>query len=585
MKVIPKSYFNLNDILNTASDACATQIQEAINVIAPNESVNNLCFKPLLGGVSKAQVFQFDVKNKKYVLRLLDEHEPIDRRLSELSAHKIGVELRIAPTLFYHTDKNPLVLVMEFIEGRLFSRNDLNNREIITKVMQAIKKFHCYASKEHLLQRTRVDVIQDLYDHSRLKNDAVFPSCFDRLHKKLQLDHANLKTQPLPSHGDLNPDNILIAEDGNIYLIDWTEASIDNPFLDIGWLSCFSAANNDHVKNLLREYLGRNPNESEVKETLFFRDVTIFYIATYWLGFQEEKNQDTLDALLATPLKKSSEKIINGMARKESYQKRGFDLTIHALEWLKEFISNQNLRNSSYNLLYHYNAEQTNWRTNIKQATIRVKNQFNKYGVMNLPQTFLLILGVSGAGKSTIIRHLKQLDHRIIPVIPYTTRPLRPQEYDKFSISTQEMEQLEQQGNNFIIDKRYGIVYATPQASIETTLHNGQIPILDWPISKLNVMQNIFGERLFCVYVAPPDLETLKARLANDGRDKDGSRLKLAQEELDLFSQGAFDHLIHKLIINHDGNAELYAREIFDEINNRQTSEQALQDWQIPLIQ
>ncbi len=218
--------------------------------------------------------------------------------------------------------------------------------------------------------------------------------------------------------------------------------------------------------------------------------------------------------------------------------------------------------NSSRNLLYPYTTKQTDWRTCIKQATIRLKNQLNKYRTEASQQKFLLLLGVSGAGKSTIIQQLKKLDSRIVYITPYTTRALRPQESDKISISTQEMEQLEQQGQLLAINRLYGIVYGTPLEPIETALRNGQIPVLDWPISKLEIIQKKFGKNLFCVYIAPPNLKVLQARLTADGRDKNGRRFLQAQEELDLLEQGVFANHIDMQIINQEGKVKFYAQEI-----------------------
>ena len=40
-------------------------------------------------------------------------------------------------------------------------------------------------------------------------------------------------------------------------------------------------------------------------------------------------------------------------------------------------------------------------------------------------QKFLLLLGVSGVGKSTIIRKLLAMDERFVYISPYITRQLR----------------------------------------------------------------------------------------------------------------------------------------------------------------
>ncbi|MFA6527893.1 MAG: orotidine-5'-phosphate decarboxylase [Candidatus Babeliales bacterium] len=223
--------------------------------------------------------------------------------------------------------------------------------------------------------------------------------------------------------------------------------------------------------------------------------------------------------------------------------------------------------NSSRDLLYPYTSGEKYWQAGITQATIHLKNQLNKYRTEASEQKFLLFLGVSGAGKSTIIEELKKLDSRIIYITPYTTRVLRPGESNKISVSLEKMEQLEKEGQLLAVNKLYGTTYGTPLNPMEYALRNGQIPVIDWPISNLALMRQVFGKKLFCVYITPPNLEVLQTRLANDGRDKDGNRFLQAQRELDLLTQGAFASDIDILITNQEGNASVYAREILKRLS------------------
>jgi|694.fasta_scaffold25378_3 thiamine kinase-like enzyme len=337
-KIEPESNL-ISEVLASVSKNYALPIHEALLLVADGEDIDKIQFKPLLGGGTKSKIYRIDIGNKKYVLRLLDEDQPVARRRSELNAHKIGTELQIAPKIIY-TDPKLVVTVMEFIEGRTLTREDLKNAEIISKVMQALKKFHEYPNEGLLVKRTKVGAIQDLYDRYK-KKGVVFPSCFDQLHGKLQDDFADLKSALGPSHGDFNPRNIMVSKEGHIYIIDWAQASIDHPFLDIAWLSIFLAANKEQVKSLLQEYFGREPTESEIKEVLFFKDVTTFLVATLWIGRQEERNQDKLDFILKGPLKNGSEYILEGVSVDDVLQEKGMGLTLYSLGWLKEFIDHR----------------------------------------------------------------------------------------------------------------------------------------------------------------------------------------------------------------------------------------------------
>jgi len=580
INALPEKSLTLNSLLQGLSNGYMLQIQEALNFIAQGNQ-NQLFFQPLLGGLSNAKIFSFAINNKQYVLRLLDEAESIDIRQSELAAHQIGAQLKIAPQLFYFKQSNPLVFVIEFIDGQLFSQKDLDNPIIVKKLMETIRKFHNTVPPVALYQKTKLTFINEKIADNKIKNYTIFPSCFDPLHQQLQETCISIETKSLPCHGDLNPENIIIGKDGNIYLLDWAQANMDHPFIDIGWLACFSAATNNHITILLQEYLERQPTATEVLEMILLKNIILFHTTIFWFSQQKETDQKKLDHLLSQQLKNNNDNISDLIITKDNPLKPETDITIHSLRWLKQFIQNREL----YKTLVAFNDPK---QFNLCCETIseQIKTQRKQGKIPESRYPFIIMLGASGAGKTTIVKQLKKLDSRIVYIKPYTTRPLRQDETDKISVSLDELtllskqeQLLERQGNMTDIDNCYGACYGTPITPIQTALANGQIPVLDFPISKIEEVQRIFGESLFCVYVVPPNLATLQKRLAADGRDKEGKRFQGAIEELNLFAQGTFNHIIDKVIISYDGCIESYAQEILDEIGGVKTKRISFKTW------
>lgn len=154
---------------------------------------------------------------------------------------------------------------------------------------------------------------------------------------------------------------------------------------------------------------------------------------------------------------------------------------------------------------------------------------------------FLLILGPSGVGKSTIINDLRQLDTRFTYISPFITRPLRTGEEDKISIPNHIMDEMDHNGLFLTVNDIYGIRYATPRLPITQALEDGMFPVLDWPVGKLDTMKEAFPGKLLSVYIEPPSLEELKERLGKDGRDADGHRFNEAMIELNRLWAGDFD--------------------------------------------
>jgi guanylate kinase len=170
---------------------------------------------------------------------------------------------------------------------------------------------------------------------------------------------------------------------------------------------------------------------------------------------------------------------------------------------------------------------------------------------------FLLLLGPSGVGKSTIINQLKELDDRFVYISPYTTRQLRKGEKDKVSISDEIMDKKDKAGEFLVINNLYGIRYATPRLPIVKALGKQNFPVLDWPIDKIDIMLQAFPNKITTVYVSPPNLDELKHRIEKDGRDSDGSRFESAKKELQRYWSGEFDQFCNFKVVNYtDANTE-----------------------------
>jgi len=108
---------------------------------------------------------------------------------------------------------------------------------------------------------------------------------------------------------------------------------------------------------------------------------------------------------------------------------------------------------------------------------------------------FVLILGPSGVGKSTLIGNLHEADHRIQFVSPITDRQNRPGETEKICVNPETFSELERNNFFLLVNEVYGNRYGTPRSSIDEILAENKIPILDFPlkdIHKLNEYKAFF---------------------------------------------------------------------------------------------
>ncbi len=180
----------------------------------------------------------------------------------------------------------------------------------------------------------------------------------------------------------------------------------------------------------------------------------------------------------------------------------------------------------------------------------------------------LLLLGVSGVGKTTVIKHLCKLNERLVYVGPYTTRQLRPGERDKIQVSRAEMESMVRENQILWLNEIYGEKYGTPKSKLSDIRATGAIPLIDWPVQRVALVRQSFPEGTTTVYLRPPDVDELRRRLCE--RDIDQSRIGAILDELRRFDEGEYDQHIDLKIVNGYGMSQKVAERICSVISASQ---------------
>lgn len=133
---------------------------------------------------------------------------------------------------------------------------------------------------------------------------------------------------------------------------------------------------------------------------------------------------------------------------------------------------------------------------------------------------FLLLAGISGAGKDTTKRHLLK-DSKYRDIVSYTTRPPRfnngKEEINGVDYNFISMEEAAAMlRNRQFIEAKFvhGRVYGTGIAQIEEAYNNGQISVTDIDIEGVAEYKKL-NEKVIAVFILPPDYETWRSRFAN----------------------------------------------------------------------
>jgi guanylate kinase len=161
----------------------------------------------------------------------------------------------------------------------------------------------------------------------------------------------------------------------------------------------------------------------------------------------------------------------------------------------------------------------------------------------------VIISAPSGAGKSTIVKALRQKYPQLTLSISACTRNPRAGEENgvHYYFLTVEEFQNKIETNEFLEWEMVyeGKYYGTPQSELKRIWHNNGVPILDIDVAgALNVMKLYKGN--YCsIFIETPDLKILKERLINRGTETAESlqeRLDKAKYELEFKNE--FQHII-----------------------------------------
>lgn len=174
----------------------------------------------------------------------------------------------------------------------------------------------------------------------------------------------------------------------------------------------------------------------------------------------------------------------------------------------------------------------------------------------------------SGAGKTTIVRHLLQMQELNLSFsISATTRAKRDYEVDGkdyhfIDVATfkQKIEQ-----NEFIEwEEVYkNQFYGTLRSEIENIWKQGKHVIFDVDVVGGLNLKKFFGEQAIAIFVKPPSIEALEQRLRNrstETPEKIEMRISKAQHELSFESK--FDKVLVNDTLEHAlENAKLYVQQ------------------------
>ncbi len=144
----------------------------------------------------------------------------------------------------------------------------------------------------------------------------------------------------------------------------------------------------------------------------------------------------------------------------------------------------------------------------------------------------------SGAGKSTLARKLLYADPQISLSVSATTRPPRAGEQDGVDyhfVDDKTFKQMAAEGTFLEWAHVFGHRYGTPKTQVEQILADGEDVLFDIDWQGTQQLYQEAGSDVVRVFILPPSIAELEARLRSRGTDSDiviNDRMARAKSEI-----------------------------------------------------
>jgi len=156
---------------------------------------------------------------------------------------------------------------------------------------------------------------------------------------------------------------------------------------------------------------------------------------------------------------------------------------------------------------------------------------------METPGNLFVVAAPSGAGKSSLVKALLELDSHLALSVSHTTRAPRGQEQhgrEYWFVDEPEFRAMIGRGEFFEWAQVHGKLYGTSRKAIEERLEHGEDVVLEIDWQGAQQIQRLFPQTV-TIFILPPSWSELELRLRRRGEDKPEvieQRLANAREEV-----------------------------------------------------
>lgn len=161
----------------------------------------------------------------------------------------------------------------------------------------------------------------------------------------------------------------------------------------------------------------------------------------------------------------------------------------------------------------------------------------------------IIITAPSGAGKTSITRHLMQQFPQLAFSVSAATRAPRANETngkDYYFMSVEEFQQKVREEAFLEWEMVYeGKYYGTLKSEVNRIWQAHQVPVLDIDVKGAIHVQNLYQGKTLSLFIEPPSLQALEHRLKSRGTETaETLQARLNKAAYELSFQHSFDHVV-----------------------------------------
>jgi thiamine kinase-like enzyme len=211
---------------------------------------------PLAGGITN-QNFTVEDRGRRYVVRVGSDilvHGVV--RANELAASRAAYLAGLSPRVVH---AEPGILVLDFIEGRTFTPEDVRNTANLERLVDMMRR--CHRDIPQFLRGPAAmfwvfHVVRDYAHTLREANSRHAPLLPDLLARAVRLEAAVGPIEVVFGHNDLLAANFI--DDGHrLWLVDWEYAGFNSPLFDLGGLASNSELSPELADQALSLYFAK----------------------------------------------------------------------------------------------------------------------------------------------------------------------------------------------------------------------------------------------------------------------------------------------------------------------------------------